>query len=77
MSLFSKFACRLIGVNVEVIGRENLKNDKQYVFVMNHQSNYDVILGTCLKLKNTIALGKFEIIFFPLFGIFFYLSEMF
>ena len=64
----------VFSLRVEIKGKENLVPNQQYVFVMNHQSNFDVIIGCCLKLKNTIALGKFEILFFPIFGLFFYLA---
>ena len=74
MQIFSRVACLILGLRVEIKGKENLIPNQQYVFVMNHQSNFDVVLGSCLKLKNTIALGKFEILFFPIFGLFFYLA---
>ena len=74
MKLFSIASCAILRIRIVVTGRENISNGDSVVYVMNHQSNYDVILGTSLLLKNTFALGKFEVLFFPFFGAFFYLA---
>ena len=41
---------------------------------MNHQSNYDLVLGGIIRIKRTVSLGKKEIIWFPIFGLFYWLS---
>jgi 1-acyl-sn-glycerol-3-phosphate acyltransferase len=41
-SLWCRLLCKLNGVNIEVIGQENILTDKPQIFVSNHQGYFDI-----------------------------------
>ncbi len=51
-----------------------MQKNRPCVFVMNHQSNYDLVLGGIIRMKQTVSLGKKEILWLPIFGLFYWLS---
>lgn len=59
---------RLSGSNVEVIGEEHVPQDGSYLFVSNHQGNFDVplLLGYIKKPKSFIS--KAEVKKMPIIG---------
>lgn len=61
---------RLLGIRVEVTGRENLA-DRPAILVANHQSNYDVLIVGAVYPRDTVVIGKKELRDTPLFGTFF------
>ncbi|MFT5571971.1 MAG: 1-acyl-sn-glycerol-3-phosphate acyltransferase [Cryomorphaceae bacterium] len=62
------FGVRLIlGVKVEVLGRENMIAGPAMV-TMNHQSNFDPLLQGPVFPKNAIIIGKKELLKIPLWG---------
>lgn len=68
------FARRILGVKVVIEGAENCHPDKLCFYVGNHQHNIDlVIIGPSIPLR-TAALGKKAILFFPFFGMIFWLG---
>lgn len=44
MRIWSVCICRLLLLPVEVVGRENLEDGKNYVFIANHQGAFDIFL---------------------------------
>ena len=64
----------IMGIKFKRINFENLNPDRPCVYVMNHQSNMDIVLAAQIKLKNTVTLGKKEILYFPIFGQWYWLS---
>ena len=42
--LWSRFVCRLLLLQVEIVGREKLTKGQSYVFVANHQGSMDIFL---------------------------------
>ncbi|UWS29913.1 1-acylglycerol-3-phosphate O-acyltransferase [Erwinia pyrifoliae] len=70
--LYSKIA-RLLGVKVTILGKENISSDS-CVYVANHQSNYDIFFLTAAVPPGTVSVGKKSIIYFPFFGLIYWLS---
>jgi len=67
-------AHRILGFRVVFTNRHIMKESRPCVFVMNHQTNYDLVLGGIIRIKRTVSLGKREILWFPIFGLFYWLS---
>ncbi|MDH2924899.1 hypothetical protein A4A71_06110 [Nicoletella semolina] len=63
----------LLGIKIEVLGKENIP-DTGCIFIANHQSNYDIFLVTNAVPKKTIAIGKKSILYFPFFGLIYWLG---
>ena len=61
---------RILGIRVEITGRENLL-DRPAILVANHQSNYDIIFVGTVYPRDTVVIGKRELLRTPLFGVFF------
>ncbi len=57
-----------MGITYEVQGLENLKNKNQYIFICNHESALDVLLGVAGLPYNIIFLAKKELFRIPIFG---------
>lgn len=70
--LYSGFGKRLFGLKVTVRGAETLP--EKCIYAVNHQSNID-IFSVCNALpKRTVTLGKNTILYFPIFGLLYWLS---
>ena len=48
----------LLGAKVEVKGLDKLDKNKSYVYVSNHQNNYDLFTVTNAVPENTVSIGK-------------------
>ena len=66
--LWAKWVIWLTGINYEVRGIENLKNKHQYIFICNHESVLDILLGVACLPCNMIFLAKKELFKIPIFG---------
>lgn len=51
---WSKAIMKTARMDVELIGQENLKDDENYLFVANHQSNFDILV-TLAKLDRSVG----------------------
>jgi putative phosphoserine phosphatase/1-acylglycerol-3-phosphate O-acyltransferase len=60
-SLFADTASALIGMDMNVLGEENLWSHRPAVFVFNHQSKADVIIAAKLLRRDIAGIGKQEI----------------
>lgn len=59
---------KLNAIPYEIVGRENIKKDKSYIYVSNHTSFLD-IPGLCLALPGQFRpLAKKELLKIPIFG---------
>lgn len=67
-------AHKILGFKVVMTNHDKMQNNRPCVFIMNHQSNYDLVLGGVIRIRRTVSLGKREIIWFPIFGLFYWLS---
>jgi 1-acyl-sn-glycerol-3-phosphate acyltransferase len=61
---------KILGSRVEITGHAHLL-DRPAIFVVNHQSNYDIIFVGTVYPRHTVIIGKRELLRTPLFGIFF------
>jgi|GEM_PF-174514 len=68
MSLFSDAAAALIGLELDVKGRENLWKARPAMFMFNHQSKTDVVIMASLLRRDIAGIGKKEIKKLPLIG---------
>lgn len=66
--LWGKTIIRLLGINVNVSGLENIDPSKSYLIISNHQSYFDIfILLACLKL-NFKFIAKASLFKIPFLG---------
>lgn len=68
VNFLAKGVLPILGIRLEVEGRENLTNYHPCVFIGNHQSALDVVIYGAICPANTVAIGKKEIAYIPLFG---------
>ena len=73
-TIWGPVAKKILGIEIEVQNHHHMKDNRPCVFIMNHQSNFDIVLGGAIRVRRTVSLGKREIIWFPLFGLFYWLS---
>tara|TARA_B100000925_G_scaffold45266_1_gene29531 strand:+ start:23248 stop:23910 length:663 start_codon:yes stop_codon:yes gene_type:complete len=64
----------ILGVKFQKLNFNLLNSKRACVYVMNHQSNMDIVIAAQINLKNTVTLGKKEILYFPIFGQWYWLS---
>ena len=57
------------GLNYNIYGLENIDLNKQYIFISNHVSALDIILGFVAIPLNITFLAKKELFKIPLFGL--------
>ena len=57
-----------IGLQYDVKGLENLELDKKYIFMSNHESALDIILGVACIPYKIVFLAKKELFMIPVFG---------
>ena len=68
VSLFIRAGLAMVGVRVEVNGRETLDPNQTYIFTPNHQSLIEVPLWVGYLERNIAYLGKKEVFKYPIFG---------
>ncbi len=68
ISLFAETASALIGLNLDVHGREHLWNQRPAIFMFNHQSNADLLIMANLVRRDVVGVGKRELKNLPLLG---------
>ncbi len=56
------------GIHYEVFGLDNLQVNKQYIFMSNHESALDILLGFVAIPNKTVFLAKKELFKIPIFG---------
>ncbi|MGI8884603.1 MAG: lysophospholipid acyltransferase family protein [Pyrinomonadaceae bacterium] len=64
----SKFWIRGSGIEVKVSGRENLENDKSYIFIANHRSYIDTTALFAYAGKKIGLIAKKELLKVPVLG---------
>jgi len=65
---FGDLGATFAGINLAVIGEENLWNHRPAVFLFNHQSNADLIIVTKLLRRDIVGIAKKEIKYMPVVG---------
>jgi len=56
------------GVQYDISGLEKIQNRKQYVFMCNHESALDIIIGVATIPNKIVFLAKKELFSIPIFG---------
>ena len=72
--LIGKGAKVILGIDYEVDVDFDFVNDRPSVIIANHQNIFDIFMISYLKPRYTVSLGKKELLYIPLFGIFYYLT---
>ena len=72
--IWGRISKAILGIKFKKVNFRDLDDTRPCVFVMNHQSNFDIVIAAQIMLKNTVTLGKKEILYFPFFGIWYWLS---
>ncbi len=75
-SVISRGALKILGIRLIYQGISIKEVEKNFPFIIcsNHQHNFDIFLISNKFTKRTITLGKFSILFIPIFGLMYYLS---
>lgn len=71
---FLALALKIMGVKIIVHNKEGLSLNGPFVYLSNHQHNFDIFPGAYLIPKNTVSIGKKSIKYIPFFGQFYWLS---
>lgn len=66
--MFTRISFRLLGINLEVKGLENIPDDEPVIFVSNHQSFIDVKLSIAAIPRNFSFISKDIIFKIPILG---------
>jgi len=76
VKLFGWGIVRILNIEMIVEGKENLLvKETNAVYVCNHQSVFDLALCSFTSPpKDVVAIGKKELLYVPLFGLYFYAS---
>lgn len=75
MALFMRlFVSPMLGLKVLIDGKQNALDARPCVFVSNHQNNFDIVLAAEIVPRGVVSLGKKQMIFFPIFGWFYWLA---
>ncbi len=68
VNLWARLLLFISNVKVEVIGKENVFNDRPQIFMANHQSNFDIFLVQANLPCHFHWLAKKELFGIPVFG---------
>jgi len=68
ISLFAETASALIGLDLDVQGREHLWKRRPAIFMFNHQSNADMLIMANLVRRDIVGVGKRELKNLPVIG---------
>ena len=66
--LWARWIVWSAGIDYEIIGLKNIQQDKQYIFMCNHESALDILFGIACLPCNIIFLAKKELFRIPVFG---------
>ncbi len=62
-------------LKIKIHNEERLLATQPCIYIGNHQSNADILVHACCYRSRTIAIGKKELLWIPLFGFLFYLCR--
>jgi len=68
MRLWAKWIIWSTGMEYEVVGKEHLSANHQYIFMSNHESALDILIGINCLPYNIVFLAKKELFIIPFFG---------
>lgn len=68
---FSWGVLKGLGIRVKIEGREYLETAQPCIYAVNHQSGFDMATLGPIYPKRTVLIGKKEVVWVPLFGLFY------
>jgi len=68
IKMWARWVIWSTGIQYEIDGLDNLNLDKQYIFMSNHESALDIVLGVAAIPFNIVFLAKKELFKVPIFG---------
>ncbi len=68
IKMWARWVIWSTGIQYEIDGLDNLNLDKQYIFMSNHESALDIVLGLAAIPFNIVFLAKKELFRVPIFG---------
>ena len=68
IKMWARWVIWSTGIQYEIDGLDNLNLDKQYIFMSNHASGLDIVLGVAAIPSNIVFLAKKELFRIPFFG---------
>ncbi|MDP7027190.1 MAG: lysophospholipid acyltransferase family protein [Candidatus Marinimicrobia bacterium] len=68
IKMWARWVIWSTGIQYEIDGLDNLNLDKQYIFMSNHESALDIVLGLVAIPFNIVFLAKKELFRVPIFG---------
>ena len=68
IKMWARWVIWSTGIQYEIDGLDNLNLDKQYIFMSNHESALDIVLGVAAIPFNIVFLAKKELFRVPVFG---------
>ncbi len=68
IKMWARWVIWSTGIQYEIDGLDNLNLDKQYIFMSNHESALDIVLGVAAIPSNLVFLAKKELFRVPVFG---------
>lgn len=72
--LLGNIVCFIMGMKLEIENPEHLLSEEGGVIISNHQSNFDAFYIGVMCPKRTVSLGKKAILYFPFFGLMYWLT---
>ncbi|MDZ4678044.1 MAG: lysophospholipid acyltransferase family protein [Oligoflexia bacterium] len=73
--LFTNGTKLITGLRIKIHNKERLRATQPCIYLGNHQSNVDILVHADCYPPRTIAIGKKELLWIPLFGFLFYLCR--
>jgi len=68
IKIWSRWVIWSTGIQYKINGLDNLEMDRQYIFMSNHESALDIVLGVAAIPFNIVFLAKKELFRVPVFG---------
>lgn len=72
--LWGPIVAKVFNLKFELRQHHLVEQERPCLFIANHQTNWDLLIACIYRMRRTVSLGKIEIFFIPLFGLFYWLS---
>ncbi len=73
-AFIGQLGSRIMGLEVEVRGKEHFKEHHPCVYISNHQTNYDLFVIGRQQPYRGVSVGKRSLVWIPFFGIIYWLA---
>lgn len=72
--LFAFFLSPFVGIKVVTRNYLGIEQWRSCIYIANHQNNYDILVAAKAVQPKTVTVGKKSLVWFPFFGMLYYLS---